>query len=109
VHDMDLGPSLFRPILAAASCSDGSLRLHALPGISAWSEANKKGTMTEAVEKALAKPAQKLKKAGGFVKGFGASVMGLGKELAREASSDVKERGVTGFLGGVFKKGQSGK
>ena len=53
--------------------------------------------MSEAVGSALAKPALKLKKAGGFVKGFGNSLMGLGKELAREASSDVKERGVTGF------------
>jgi len=103
--DVDIGPSLFRPVVAAAACSGGALRLHALPGISAWSEANKKGSMSSAVGNAFAKPAQKLKKAGGIVKGIGSSIVGFGKELGKEALSDVKERGVTGFLGGVFAKG----
>jgi hypothetical protein len=102
--DIDIGPSLFRPVVAAAACSEGTLRLHALPGISAWSEANKKGTMSAVVGSAFAKPAEKLKLAGGIVKGIGTSIVGLGRELGREALSDVKERGVAGFLGGVFGK-----
>jgi len=40
--DVDFGPSLMRPIVAATACSSGILRLHALPGISAWSERHKK-------------------------------------------------------------------
>jgi hypothetical protein len=102
--DIDIGPSLFRPVVAAAACSEGAMRLHALPGISAWSEANKKGTMSSVVGSAFAKPAEKLKQAGGIVKGIGTSIVGLGRELGREALSDVKERGVAGFLGGVFGK-----
>mmetsp|Transcript_13697 Transcript_13697/g.19633 ORF Transcript_13697/g.19633 Transcript_13697/m.19633 type:complete len:552 (+) Transcript_13697:201-1856(+) len=100
--DIDIGPSLFRPVVAAAACSEGALRLHALPGISSWSEANKKGSMSTVVGNALAKPAEKLKQAGGIVKGIGSSIVGLGRELGREAMSDVKEKGVAGFLGGVF-------
>merc|ERR1711957_795550 len=40
--DIDLGPSLNRPVIAAAACSNGVLRLHALAGISAFSERHKK-------------------------------------------------------------------
>jgi hypothetical protein len=101
-YDIDLGPSLMRPIIAAAACSSGTLRLHALPGISLWSERHKKTTLGSSVGSALAKPAQRLKSAVSKGFGFGSKVVGLGKEIGREVSNDVRERGVGGFLGNVM-------
>jgi len=108
-YDVDIGPSLLRPVMAAAACSGGALRLHALPGISAWSEEHRKGSVSAAVGNALAKPAQKLKNAVGSVKGIGTRVVGFGKELGREAMSDAKERGIGGFFGGVFGRGSGNR
>jgi hypothetical protein len=106
--DFDLGPSLNRPVVAAAACSSGVLRLHALPGISAWSERHKKTGLGQTVGSALAKPAQRIKSAmrGGI--GFGRQLAGMGREIGREVSSDVKERGVSGFLGSVMFRKNSG-
>ena len=86
--DIDFGPALNRPVVAAAACSYGALRLHALPGISAWSERYKKSGISQTVGGALATPARRISDAvrGGF--GF-----------AQKAT----ERG--GFLGMSFRKG----
>ena len=100
--DVDFGPSLLRPVVAAAACSSGVLRLHALPGISAWSERHKKSSMGAAVGQAFSKPAQRIKTAVGKGFGFGQKFVGVGKEIGKEVSSDVKERGVGGFLAGAI-------
>lgn len=104
VYDVDFGPSPSRPVVVVASCSSGALRLHALKGISSWSEENRKGSVTEAVGNALAKPALKLKNLVGNVKGTGSRVVGFGKDLGREALSDVKSKGMTGLFNDVFGK-----
>ena len=106
--DVDLGPSLNRPVLAAAACSSGALRLHALAGISAYSERHKKSGLTQSISNAFARPGRRLKNtmAKGF--GFGSSIVGVGKEIGKEVTTDVKERGVGGFLGGMFRKNSSG-
>jgi len=104
VYDVDFGPSPSRPVVVVASCSSGALRLHALKGISEWSEENKKGSMTEVVGNALAKPAQKFRTLVGSVKGTGSRVVGYGKEIGREAITDVKTKGMSGFFGDVFGK-----
>jgi hypothetical protein len=101
-YDIDLGPSLMRPIIAAAACSSGVLRLHALPGISTWSERYKRNTLGSSVGSVLAKPAQRLKSAMSKSFGFGTKVVGMGKEIGREVTNDVRERGVGGFLGNVI-------
>ena len=96
-YDIDFGPSLSRPVVAVTGLSSGSLRIHAFKGVSEWSEeVNKRSTMSEAVGNALAKPAEKVKGLLGVVKGKGSKVVGLGKEIGREA--------VSGFLGDVFGK-----
>jgi len=100
--DVDFGPSIMRPIVGAAACSSGALRLHALPGISAWSEKHKRSSVASQVGQALAKPAQRIKNAFGKGLGLGNKVVGVGKEIGKEVSSDVKERGVGGFLGGFM-------
>jgi len=100
--DIDLGPALNRPVVAAAACSGGVLRLHALPGISAWSERHKKSGLHHTVGKALKNPAQRLKGAVKDGLGFGRQLAGMGRDLQREVQSDVKERGVGGFLGNVM-------
>ena len=104
--DVDFGPSQLRPVVSVAGCSSGAVRFHALRGISEWSEENKKGSVTEAVGNAvgnaLSKPAQRIRSLVGTVKGTGSRVVGVGKEIGREAISDVKIRGVSvsGFLFG---------
>jgi hypothetical protein len=58
---------------------------------------------------ALAKPAQRLKSAMRDGIGFGRQLAGMGRDIGREVSTDVKERGVSGFLGSVmFRKNSSG-
>jgi hypothetical protein len=106
--DFDLGPSLSRPVVAAAACSSGVLRLHALPGISAWSERHKKSGLGQTVGSALAKPAQRLKSAMRDGLGFGRQLASAGREIGREVTSDVKERGVGGFLGSVMFRKNTG-
>jgi hypothetical protein len=101
--DIDLGPFLNRPVVAAAGCSAGALRLHALPGISAWSERYRKPTISKSVGSVLSTPAKKLTNAVRESFGFGQRI---GREIKREVESDVRERGVGGFLGNVvFGKG----
>jgi hypothetical protein len=107
--DLDLGPSLNRPVVAAAACSDGVLRLHALPGISEWSERHKKSGLSQSMGSALSKPAQRFNRAVREGLGIGRQLAGMGRDIGREVSSDVKERGVGGFLGSVmFRKNSSG-
>jgi hypothetical protein len=105
--DIDLGPSTNRPVVAAAACSNGALRLHALPGISEWSLRHRQGGLSQTVGNVLAKPAQRFKSAmqGGL--GIGKQIAGMGRDIGREVTSDVKERGVGGFLGGMFRKSSS--
>jgi hypothetical protein len=102
--DIDLGPSLNRPVVAAAACSNGVLRLHALTGISAFSERHKKVGISQSVGSLMAAPARRLKKAFGKASAIGTKAAGVGKEISKEITTDVKERGVTGFLGGMFTK-----
>ena len=105
-YDVDFGPSLMRPIVAAAACSGGVLRLHALPGISPWSERHKKSTMN--IGSALSKPVGRLRSSVAKGLGFGKSFVGVGKEITKEVSSDVKERGVGGFLAGTLFRKKAG-
>jgi hypothetical protein len=105
--DIDLGPSLNRPVVAAAACSNGVLRLHALPGISSWSERNKKSGISQTVGTALAKPAQRLNRVMREGIGFGRQLAGMGRDIGKEVSSDVKERGVTGFFGNLLQRPKS--
>ena len=102
--DVDFGPSRHRPVAAAAGCSNGVLRLHALPGISAWSERQAKNGLTQTVSSALATPARRINQAVRDGIGFGRQIAGMGRDLSQEVSNDVKERGVSGFLGGIFRK-----
>jgi hypothetical protein len=98
VYDLDFGPTLGRPVVAAAGCSEGALRLHALQGISKWSSENQRNTMSSAVGNVLALPAQTVKNALGGVAGFGSRFVGFGKEIGKEAFSVVKERDSGGFF-----------
>lgn len=99
IHDIDFGPTVSRPVVVAAGCSDGSLRLHALQGISKWSHENQRNAVTSAVGSVLALPAQTVKNAIGGVAGFGSRFVGFGKEIGKEAFSAVKERdGPMGFF-----------
>ena len=92
--DVDLGPNLSRPVVAAAGCSNGILRLHALPGISAWSDRHRKSNVAQSVGNALAKPA--------------ARIVGLGAKAAASAKDQAKEGG--GGLGGFLRGfGRTGK
>jgi hypothetical protein len=104
-YDLDFGPTIARPVVAAAACSEGALRLHALQGISKWSQENQRTSVTTAVGNVLALPAQTVKNALGGVAGFGSKFMGFGKEIGKEAVSAVNER--QGGGGGFFfrKKG----
>ena len=102
--DIDLGPSLNRPVVAAAACSNGALRLHALAGISAFSERHKKLGLSQSVGTVLSAPARRIKNAVGKGWGFGKEAAGVGKEIGQEIASDVKEKGVGGFLGNIFNK-----
>ena len=100
-HDIDFGPSPSRPVVAVTGLSSGALRIHALKGISEWSDENKKGSVTEAVGSVIGTVKGTGSKMVGLVRGTGNKVIGLGKEIGREA---VEGRGVTGFLGDVFGK-----
>uniref|UniRef100_A0A7S3L431 BEACH domain-containing protein n=1 Tax=Amphora coffeiformis TaxID=265554 RepID=A0A7S3L431_9STRA len=100
--DLDVGPSLHRPVCAAAACSTGALRLHALPGISAWSERNKKSGLTQTVGSALASPARRVGRAVRKGFGFGNKIVDVGREIGSEVKADVKEKGVGGFLGSMI-------
>lgn len=105
--DVDFGPSLNRPVCAAAACSKGALRLHALPGISSWSERHKKSGLSQTVGTALAKPAQRINRAVRDGLGLGRQIAGMGRDIGREVSTDVKERGVGGFLGSIMSRKSS--
>ena len=107
IFSSDIGPSRSSPVVAAAACSSGTLRLHALPGISKYSEDAKKSATIALVGGAFTKPAKSIKKAVGNVTGIGNRVVDFGKELGKEAISDVKDKGIGGFLGGVFDKAKS--
>eukprot|EP00985_Skeletonema_marinoi_P012038 scaffold5743_cov173-Skeletonema_marinoi.AAC.7 len=101
-YDLDFGPTIARPVVAAAACSEGALRLHALQGISKWSQENQRTSVSTAVGNVLALPAQTVKNALGGVAGFGSKFMGFGKEIGKEAVSVVKEREGGGGGGGGF-------
>jgi Beige/BEACH domain/PH domain associated with Beige/BEACH len=107
--DLDLGPALHRPVVAVAACTNGALRLHALPGISAWSERHKKSGLIQTAGSALASPARRLTSAVREGLGFGRQLAGMGRDLQREVATDVKERGVGGFLGNVMSRMSNNK
>jgi hypothetical protein len=92
VYDLDFGPTISRPVVAAAGCSAGALRLHALRGISRWSHEHQRNTVSSTVGSVLALPAQTVKNALGGVSSFGSSFFGSAKEISKEALSVVKER-----------------
>jgi hypothetical protein len=92
VFDLDFGPTISRPVVAAAGCSSGALRLHALQGISLWSQEYQRNTVSSAVGSVLALPAQTVKNALGGVSSFGSNFFGSAKEISKEAFSVVKER-----------------
>jgi len=101
-HDLDLGPSLSRPVCAAAACSEGVLRLHALPGISAFSERHRKGSLSQSVGSALSHPAKRFNRVFREGLGFGTKIADMGRDIGKEVSTDVKEKGVGGFLGSML-------
>jgi len=103
VYDLDFGPTVARPVVAAAGCSAGTLRLHALRGISKWSHEHQRNTISSAVGTVLALPAQTVKNALGGVSSFGSSFFGSAKEISKEALSVVKER-EGGFFSSLRKK-----
>ena len=103
VYDIDFGPTLARPVVAAVGCTAGALRLHALRGISSWSHENQRHTVSSAVGSVLALPAQTVKNAFGGVSSFGSSFFGSAKEISKEAFSVVKERD-----GGFFFRKEKG-
>jgi hypothetical protein len=105
VHDVDFWPSLARPVVAAAGCSSGALRLHALRGISKWSHEHQRNIVSSAVGSVLALPAQTVKNAFGGVSSFGSSIFGSAKEISKEAFSVVKEREGGFFFRRSMKKG----
>ena len=102
--DVDLGPSLNRPVVAAAACSNGVLRLHGLAGISAFSERHNKVGISQSVGSLIAAPARRFKNVFGRASATANKAAGVGKDISKEITSNVKERGVTGFLGGMFGK-----
>ena len=91
VYDLDFGPTIARPVVAAAGCSEGTLRLHALRGISKWCSEHQRSTVSSAVGTVLALPAQTVMNALGGVSSFGSSFLGSAKEISKEALSVVKE------------------
>lgn len=84
VHDIDFGPSSSSPIVACAGLSSGALRLHALKGISVWSEENKKGTVNEAVSSVIGTVRGTGTKVAGIVKGTGSRIIGFGRDIGKE-------------------------
>jgi hypothetical protein len=102
--DIDLGPSLNRPVVAAAACSNGALRLHALSGISGFSERHKKLGIAQGVGSVLSAPAKRLKKVVGRGFGIGTKAVAVGKDVKKEVEAEVKDKGVKGFLGNMFGK-----
>jgi len=92
MYDLDFGPTIARPVVAAAGCSAGTLRLHALRGISRWSHEHQRNTVSSAVGNVLALPAQTVKNALGGVSSFGSSFFGSAREISKEALTVVKER-----------------
>lgn len=92
MYDLDFGPTIARPVVAAAGCSGGTLRLHALQGISRWSHEHQRNTVSSAVGNVLALPAQTVKNALGGVSSFGSSFFGSAREISKEAFTVVKER-----------------
>lgn len=101
-YDLDFGPSLTRPVCAAAGCSEGVLRLHALPGISVFSERHKKGSLSQTVGTAFSQPAKRFHRVFREGLGFGTKIADIGRDIGKEVSSDVKEKGVGGFLGSML-------
>lgn len=91
-HDIDFGPSPSRPVVAVTGLSSGALRIHALKGISEWSEENKKGSVSEAVGSVIGTVKGTGGKVFGLVKGTGSKVLGLGKDIGREAIGDFFAR-----------------
>lgn len=98
-YDVDIGPYP-KQIVAAMASSSGSLVLHALPGITLFSEENRKVAMSAAVGNALAMPAQKIKSAVGTafsrVKGT--------EENAGSKNNATTSGGITGFFQNAFRK-----
>lgn len=100
-------PHNTRPCITAAACTNGTLRIHALPGITSWSEENHINSVTSVVGNVLVKPANTIKSAVGNVKGFGSRVIGFGKDIKREVGGVISPGGVVSaggaFVGGLFR------
>jgi len=103
--DIDLGPSINRPVVAAAACTNGVLRLHALSGISAFSERHKQGIgISKSVGSLISAPARRFKSVFSKASNIGNKAAAVGQDISNEIATDVKEHGVGGFLGGMFGK-----
>jgi hypothetical protein len=114
VGDIDFGPDRRLsscPAVAVAGIADGGVRIHALPGITAWSRTVSLG-IGASVAGLVTKP---LGVVGGIGKGLlgglgivGKGLVSLGRDTIQEINSeggellsDVKKQGVLGFFRGV--------
>lgn len=100
-----------RPYAAIVACTDGALRIHALPGITKWASENQITSVSAAVGNALVKPAANtIKTAVGSVKGFGTRFLGFGKEIGREVGGAFSSGAVASasgsFVGGILRKAE---
>merc|ERR1712157_277436 len=100
-YDIDIGPCP-KQVLAAMASSSGSLLLHALPGITAFSEENRKIAVSTAVGYALAKPAQKIRSAVGNVVNRGTRFVTRVEENTRVPNNNTG--GIGGFFRDAFRK-----
>ena len=106
VGDVDFGPDTrlsSYPAIAVAGLADGSMRIHALPGVTEWSR-GVGGGIGAVVGGLVSKPVN-------LVGGIGKGLVSIGREVAGEIGSeggaiagDVKKQGVVGWLGGLRKK-----
>merc|ERR1711937_551115 len=85
--DIDLGPSLNRPIVAAAGCSNGVLRLHALAGISAFSERHNTTSIANSVGSLLGAPARGIQNIFGRATNIASKTAEVGKDISKEIVS----------------------
>ncbi|GMI31700.1 hypothetical protein TeGR_g14162 [Tetraparma gracilis] len=112
VSDFDCGPDRrlsSYPAVAAAGMADGSIRIHALPGVTAWSR-TVGGSVASSVVGLVAKPVNLVGGLGkGLIGGLGAvgkGLVSLTKEVGQELNSeggnvvaDIKKEGLGGWFG----------
>jgi len=116
VHDVDIGPYVLSnsnsngnaSVLVAAGCSSSSLLLHAMPGISRWTEERRRRLVTDVVSNAVGRPVMAVVDAGRRVAdaagAVGGKVWDIGKEVKRGGKGRVVGRikNVVGSFGGFL-------